>query len=138
MNKKILIILLAVFFMLIASACSEKYDLKTPIGNFDMTAEITDTYENTAPQDGNQFLVVHLAPQQSGITPDQMRQYIFPTEQNTGIIAECQAGEYTLTALKFEPGKNGQDCVIIFEVPKDLTDTAGIRLKIPTEEPQPT
>lgn len=134
--RKYLIILMTVFFVLAISACSQKFNLKTPIGSFDMTVDIADQYEHSVPQEGNQFLVVHLTPQQSGITEQQMQQYIFPNGESKGAIAECEEGEYTLSSLRFEPGENGPNCIIIFEVPKELTDTAAIRLKLPNEEPK--
>ena len=125
-----MIILFSVVFF---SACAGKFNLQTPIGSFDMSVEIADKYEQSFPQEGDQFLIVHLTPTTPGITQDQIQKYVFPDDESKGIIAECEAGEYTLSSLRFVPGENGQDCIVIFEVPKELTDTAGIRIKLPAE-----
>lgn len=129
--KKLLCLLSIVFAVVFFSACTDKFSLQTSIGNFDMRVEIADSYERSLPQEGYQFLIVHLKPTTPGITQEQIQQYIFPSDETNGIIAQCEAGDYTLSSMRFVPGENGQDCIVIFEVPKELTDTAGIRLKLP-------
>jgi len=96
-----------------------------------MTVEIADQYDASSPAEGNQFLIVRLEPVSPEVTIQQMQEYFRPDDENTGAIAECGEGEYTFSSMHFEKSKTGNVCVIIFEVPSELTDSDKITLKLP-------
>lgn len=129
--KKIFALLSAVLLLFVLAACSEKYNLKTPIGSFNMTADIADRYDASLPADGNQFLIVKLEPLTRETTVAEMQEYFKPDGESAGAIAECGEGEYTFSSMHFEKGESGDICVIIFEVPRELADSDKITLKLP-------
>jgi hypothetical protein len=129
--KKVLCLLTAVLFVFISAACSEKFNLKTPVGTFNMTVAIADKYDTSVPAEGNQFLVVRLTPVSSDVSVKEMQEYFKPDDASAGAIAECGAGEYTFSSMHFEKDGDADICVIIFEIPKELTDSDKITLKLP-------
>ncbi len=128
--KKTLYSFILLFVFLSLAACSSIYSLETSIGRFDMAFELSDTFESSVPALGSEFLIVTLMPENKDITEKQIRDYFLPGDDCKGAVAKCGEGEYTFSSIRFKKENNALVCTIVFEIPKELTNTDKVTLMI--------